>query len=338
MEYTNYIKINIENLKKNIDYLKKNYVYKNYILDVSSNAFNHGMYLINHISNLINYLYCSSFNDIILIRKYNQEIPIIYNGIITSDNIYDLIINNVILIIKNTTTIDEILSLNIKDNIEIILNIDISNHNGFNSQKEINQIKDKINNSKISLIGLKANNINPKNLDEYSIITNSLKDLKLIILNDELNKNKINNSNSIKLDYSVYGFNCGKKSLFKKEPIKLKQIFSLNTKIINIKKDNQNKKLKYIATIPFGKLQGLTDNLKKVYIKNQLYNIIAINEDYSLIEIDENININENVEIISDNNPLEDYYYQNPLLYLSIFNNNLPILYADYTLEKTFVY
>ena len=49
MNYTNYIKIDTDKIKYNLKILKNNYSYDNYIMDVSNNAFNHGMNIINYL-------------------------------------------------------------------------------------------------------------------------------------------------------------------------------------------------------------------------------------------------------------------------------------------------
>ena len=100
MNYTNYININIKNIQDNILYIRNNFNYKYYILDVSNKAFYHGMYIINEISN-IDFLYVNNFDDLLLVRKYNKNIPTIYNGEINQNNIYDLILNNAIIVIKD---------------------------------------------------------------------------------------------------------------------------------------------------------------------------------------------------------------------------------------------
>ena len=75
----NYVNIKIKNIQDNIDYIKNNFNYKYYILDVSNNAFYHGMYIINEIKK-IDFLYVNNFKDLLLVRNYNKNIPTIYSG------------------------------------------------------------------------------------------------------------------------------------------------------------------------------------------------------------------------------------------------------------------
>ena len=69
----NYIKINTNNLIDNIKYVKNNYDFCYYGFNVSNNAFFHGMYLINYLEGLVDYLYVNNFNDLLMIRKYNKD-------------------------------------------------------------------------------------------------------------------------------------------------------------------------------------------------------------------------------------------------------------------------
>lgn len=315
MDYESYLTISINNLNDNINYLKSIYNYQYYILDISNNAYNHGFQIINYIDN-IDYLYVNNLYDLLNAKKIKQNIPIIYGGSINKNNIDDLIVNNAILLIKDINIIK-----NIKDKINIILDID--KYNGIYTKNTILELNNLNNN--IHILGL-ISNVNKDNYEDYKYITSSLKNLELICLNNELDKNKIKHSNTIKLNYSILGFNLKKQ--LKKEILPLKQVLSLNTKIIKTEKNIKKKKDIYIGVIPLGYLNGFPFKINKVIINNKLYNIIKIEEEYSLIAIDKDININDIVIITNKDNPLEKYYQDNILITLKIFNN-LPIIYEN---------
>ena len=317
MEYTNYIKINKDNLLYNLNYFNNKYNYKHIILDVSNNAYSHGMYIIKYLPNNI-YLYINNFNDCLLARKYNKNIPIIYGGEITIDNVYDLLVNNIILSLKSSFILKKIKTF---DSTNIILNIDIKGYDGINTKEEINEIINIINNnSNLKLIGI-ISKIKEEDYLEFCDLIENLTNLELIILNNEEDKKKII-----------------PKKLFKKEENKeYKQVFTLKTHIIKINTKIIKKKESILGTIPLGFLNGLNAYITHVSINKKLYKIHEINEEYSLIEIDKNISILDTVEITSENNPLENYYHNNTLNYFNLFNN-LSIIYEDYTLEKTFIY
>jgi len=339
MNYKNFIKINIDNLHNNINHFIKSYNYKYYILDVSNNAFNHGMYLINFLNSKINYLYVNSFNDAKLIRKYNKEIPIILDSSWVIDNILDFINNDIILIINSLEDLKIIKKESLFAPLNIILNIDVNGFLGFSTK---DQIKDALEIIKtignINLLGIKTK-VKEKDYHNFMYVINPLLrlDLKLFILNNEDDKNKIKNSNAIMLNKSIYGINENKYKLFNKPENSFKQIFELYSKIIKIKKEIKGKKIKYFGIIPFGTLNGMLKNINKVWINNKLYNVLEVCDTYSVILIDENVKVDDVVLITGDANSL-DNYLENNLLYFNILNNNLPLFYHDYCLEKTFIY
>lgn len=336
MNFKNYVEINIDNLKDNIRYLKNKYKYDYYIMDVSNNAFNHGMYTIKYISEDIDFFYVNSFSDVQLIRKYNKELAIIYDGFLNQDNIYDLVLNNAIIVVKDIDSIKEIVNLNIKDNMQIILYIDCDGNFGFSSKNIIRETLELIQDKRIECLGVMSHVLEEK-YDEFKYIISPLKNVKLMILNNEHDKNKIKGSNAIKLDYSIYGINNLKKKLFKKEIQELKQVFTLNSQVVQLQKKIKNKKEKWVATIPFGYLNGMIDKIDKVYI-SKLFQVIEIKENYTLVEVDESVRVGDKVQIIGYDNSLENYLVSNVLISLGMFSNNLPIVYEDYTLEKTYVY
>lgn len=326
MKYLNYINIDTNNLQKNIKNFKRQYKYKYYIFNVSNNAFSLGYNIIKNLTN-IDYLYANNLFDIYNIRKINKDIPIIFEGLISNDNILDLINQNVILIINNLNSLKNIEN-NLFDNLNIILNIDINGFNGLKTKEEIKESLDIIKNiKKLNLLGIKSESLKTSDLSKLNYIINDLlmKNLKLFILNDEENLIPFKNSNAIKLDYSLYGMKKYKTTIFKKREQEYLQIFSVYSQITQINKITKHKKIKYIASIPYGYLNGMSLFIKKVIINKNFYNITAVNDSYTLIEVNDNININDSVEITSSNNPLDNYISSNPLLYLQLLNINLPI-------------
>ena len=336
MNYINTIKINTDNLLSNINTIKKNYNYSYMILDVSNNAFNHGMYIIHYLKDKIDYLYVHDLSDLLLIRKYDKDIPVIYGGVINQDNVYDLIINDAILVISNIKILKDIKSLNIKDKITYLFRIDPTGYFGIAKKEDILDYLE-WDHKYLELIGVIAQ-IEEKDYDNFNYIIRPIKDAKLMILNHENDKRKIHGSNAIKLNASIYGINTEKKKLFQKNDISLKQVFTLGSKILDIKEITNSKKSKYVAIIPFGFHQGMKQAIKQVFIHNKLYPVKEIKEDCMLVEVGEDITKDMEVEIISSNNPLEKYFSEETLSYFSLFSMNIPIIFDDYILEKTLSY
>lgn len=336
MNYVNTIKINTDNLLSNINIIKENYAYSYLILDVSNNAFNHGMYIIHYLKEQIDYLYVHDLNDLLLIRKYDKDIPVIYGGIVHQDNVYDLIINDAILVISNMEILKDIKALNIKDKVTFILRIDPKGYFGIAKKEDILDYLE-WDHKYFELIGVIAQ-IEEKDYDNFNYIIRPIKDYKLMILNHENDKRKIHGSNAIKLDASIYGVNTEKKKLFWKNDVSFKQVFTLYSKVFDIKEIVHNKKSKYMAIIPFGIHQGMNHAIKQVFIHNKLYPVKEIASEYMLVEVDQDITKDMDVEIISSNNPLEKYFSEETLSYFALFNMNIPIIFDDYILEKTLNY
>ncbi len=322
-----YAKINSDKLNDNIKKIKELYKYEHYILDVSNNAFSHGMFLINYLNQEIDTLYTCNFQDVLLIRKYNKDIKIIYSGVINEDNIYDLILNSAILVIKRKKTIDWILKLKIKDKFEIIFNIDTEQYNGIHDKHTLDDIIEELKcDVHIHIAGIIAR-VKEKDYLDFKYITTPLDEkLEYIILNDEHDKNKIKTSNAIKLDTSVYGVDTSKKRFFIKnyfpyQPIL--EVFAKPEKIV--KKINRNKEY-YTIVIPFGKNHGMISTIKYVYINNKRYKIKEISNEYTIISGDASIKKEDLIEIIGSHSSLKSFQD------ISYITSNLTFMNDDYIL------
>lgn len=320
----------------NIQYIKTNYNYSYYIMDVSNNAFCHGMYLIQYLDKQVDYLYVNHFSDLQLIRKYNPNIAVIYNGEVTQDNVFDLIMNNAILVIHDITILKMIHQLQIKDHLDFIFYIDPTGYYGISSKEDILDYLE-LDNKYLNLIGIMAH-LEEKTYGDFKYIIRPIRDVSLMILNSEEDKRKIEGSNAILLDSSIYGIHLAKKKLFQKSETCFKQIFTLYSHIEHVKKVSNNKKVQYIGVIPFGYHHGMNDAIKNVFIQNKLYRVDKIMNEYTYILGDETLKKDMEVEITSMNNPLENYFSMQTLNYFSLFNSNISIIFDDYILEKTLIY
>ncbi len=336
MDKINYIKINTKNMLENIEYIKKNYHYSYYIMNVSNNAFNHSMYLIKYLYELVDYLYVNTFSDLQLIRKYNSDISVIYNGEITEDNVFDLIMNNATVVVYDINTLKMIHNLNIKDPLNFIFYVDPTGYYGISSKQDILDYLE-WNNKYLNLVGIMAN-LDEKNYNDFKYIIRPIQNVQLMILNNENDKRKIQGSNAILLDSSIYGINQAKKKLFQKAEKPFKQIFTLYSKVISIKEVNHNKKIKYIAVVPFGIYHGMNEAIKYVYINDKLYPVIKILNEFIYVEVDSFIKKDMQVEITSMYNPIDTYLSSQTLNYFSMFSSNIPIVFDDYILEKASMY
>lgn len=332
MNYTNYVKIDTKLLKQNIEILKQQHNYQYYILDVSNNAFGHGMYSILSLMNDIDYCYVNSFQDVLLLRKYNQNIPIIYDGEISENNVYDLILHNVIFVIKSKEILENLLNWKIKDKFDIIFSIDLENLTGIYSKHILIDILELLKEqAQIHILGIKAS-ITEKKYDDFRYVISPLKNLDLVLLNNETDKKKIKLSNAILLDASIYGLTIHKKKN------NYKQAYHLYSKIDRVIIQRKKHKDIDLGIIPYGYKNGMLKDIKKVWIQNQLYNILDVKEDATIIKIDSSIKKNDLVEITGEHNPINIWLKENSLYYFEILGFNLPLVYEDYIIEKTFIY
>ena len=328
MNDSSYVKIDVNCIYENIKYIKKEYPFLYYIMDVSNEAFSHGMYLTLYLEDQIDYLYVHNLEDVIQIRKYHASIPIIYNGVITSDNVFDLIINNATLVIHDADTLKMIKELDIKDDLNFLFYVDPAGFTGISKKQDILDFLE-WNMKHLHLVGVMAQ-IEEKDYDDFKYIIRPIADSPLMILNYEKDKRKIQGSNAILLDESIYGINPVVKKLFAKNDKKMRQAFTLYTKISKVQIETTKNKCKYIAVVPFGYVQGMSKKIEKVFIQNKLYEVLRITSEYTYILVDEHITKDMEVEITSVRNPLEDYIPEQTLSYFRLLTQASPIIYDDY--------
>ncbi len=320
MDYVTYKEIDINTINNNLSVIKNRYSFKYYILDVSNNAFGHGISIVKNIA--IDYLYTNNLNDIFLIRKYNNDIPIILDSLINPEQILDAINNNVILVVNDIHTLEKISEEKLFASLNVILNIDNNGFLGFKNKKDIrNAVEIFKTHTKLKILGIKAQ-IRENDFHDFLYIINDLLrlDLGMFILNNESDKRKIKYSNAIKLDNSIYGINHYIKGKFlSKKDDSFKEAMGIYTKVVSIKKDVHKKEREFVI-IPVGYLNGMLKEIKKVFIKDKFYVVMEIRDLYSIVIGETGINIGDLVEIIGLNNPLENYIKNNTLSYFNCFN------------------
>ena len=218
-----FVEINLDNLKNNVKNIIKKYPdYKYYIGMVKSNAYNHGLYIVNTlIESGINYLAVSSLDEAIKIREYNKEIGILITEIIDEDLINEAIKNNI------TLTIDDLDYLKkIKDpcTVHIKLNTGM-NRIGVSSKEEFNELYEYINKNKnIELEGIYTHFATPgindiyydKQVNKFKEITSDIDLNKIKIVHCAssfivLSHPKIEFANGIRFGTMMYGYDISLK-------------------------------------------------------------------------------------------------------------------------------
>lgn len=93
--------------------------------------------------------------------------------------------------------------------------------------------------------------------------------------------------------------------------LKLKKVLSLYSEVININKIKKDEfvgygakyiasKDEFIAVIPIGHADGITESYKEVLINNKKYPIVGICMDYIMVLVDENVKLHDKVALIND--------------------------------------
>lgn len=281
-----FMEVNIDNITSNVKNIIEKYNnYNYYIAMVKSNAYNHGMYIVNDlIKSGINYFATSSLEEAMNIRKYNKDIGILCVEKIELDSIDVAIDNNITLTIHEVDYLKEIIKITNK-NIKVHIKIDTGmNRLGVSSKNELNEIVRIINSNKnIYLEGLFTHFATPGTYDKFydiqvSNFKNITSDLDLskipmIHLSSSfivLSHPKLEFANAIRIGTILYGFDIAPKKLsnspknilrkirnnylikkynisktYDNVNIELKTALKLKTNIIQIKHIKQGDKVGY---------------------------------------------------------------------------------------------
>ena len=90
-------------------------------IDVRNNFYNFGL---NLLEDLIKYnnigIFTNTFEDALKIRNINKSLPIILTNIKNIEQAYDLVVNDITLVIKDYNQLEEITNLNIIDKLSIM--------------------------------------------------------------------------------------------------------------------------------------------------------------------------------------------------------------------------
>lgn len=281
-----FVEVNIDHLKNNVSNIIKKYNdYKYYIAMVKSNAYGHGLYIVNDlIDSGINYFAVSSLEEAMEIRKYNKDIPVLCVEPIEIDSVDIAIKNNITLTIISLDYLKRLISKN-KSLVKVHIKIDTGmNRIGISDKDEFNKVVDLINkNSNIYLEGLFTHFATPGINDKY--FDSQLSNFKDITSDIDLNKipivhlsssfillahPKIEFANGVRFGTILYGYDISPHKLsnspkdilrkirnnylikkynisktYDNVDIKLKPALKVKTNIIQIKKIKAGDKVGY---------------------------------------------------------------------------------------------
>lgn len=281
-----FVEVDIDHLKDNVSNIIKKYNdYKYYIAMVKSNAYGHGLYIVNDlIDSGINYFAVSSLEEAMEIRKYNKDIPVLCVEPIEIDSVDIAIKNNITLTIISLDYLKKLISKN-KSLVKVHIKIDTGmNRIGISDKDEFNKVVDLINkNSNIYLEGLFTHFATPGINDKY--FDSQLSNFKDITSDIDLNKipivhlsssfillahPKIEFANGVRFGTILYGYDISPHKLsnspkdilrkirnnylikkynisktYDNVDIKLKPALKVKTNIIQIKKIKAGDKVGY---------------------------------------------------------------------------------------------
>ena len=214
-----YVEVNLDNIKNNVKTIITKYnKYKYRIGMVKSDAYGHGMYIINSlIESGINYLATSSLDEALKIREYNKNIPILVTEIIDLDVIDKAVEENITITIDNLEYLKKLNDKKCK--IHIKLNTGM-NRLGVSSKSEFNEIYDYIvKKDNITLEGIYTHFATPgindvyydKQLKKFKEITSdiNLKNIPIVHLSSSfilLNHPKIDFETGFRIGTIMYGY------------------------------------------------------------------------------------------------------------------------------------
>ncbi len=258
----------------------------NSVIDGRNEFYGLGNDLVSVINkNDISYVLVNDIKEAINLRKYDDSINIIIKNL-NKDYIFDAIVNNVAITIYSYKELDELVKLDIKDDYDVFLYID-DGVEGFNNLTKINKYIEQ--NKHLKIIGVYSEVDDKKSSKKsYEIVKNIMlsvsSDIIQFIISD--NEYDLNTNYFSKCSYAK----------------NINEVISLQASLNNVKKFYKNdvfltKKLRKnknfgIVNIPY------MISVKKVFIKNKIYNVKSIYNGKLIIELDDYLKSRMQVEIL----------------------------------------
>ena len=313
--------INLKKIENNVKtIINSSKEYKYHIAVVKASCYALGIKCIKSILlGGANYLAVSSLEEALKIRKITnvrilvlEPIDIKYIDLATK--------NNITLTISSKEYLNKIKDKKFTCHIKINTGM---NRLGINNKKELNELYNIINKSNINLEGIythiyKSSDkiLTEKQFKKFETITKDIDLSKIEIIhipNSETltNYKKKDYVNGCRMGIIMYGFS---------DTLHLESVFSLNSRIIEIKNIKKGETVGYdgnfkakkdelIGIVPIGYADGIIrkNTGRYVYINNKKYKIVGnVCMDMLFVLIDDTININDEVLIIKDNNHINE--------------------------------
>ena len=167
--------VDVNKIRNNIRE-KMNYKLFNWI-DIRNNFYNYGLDVLEDILKFERIgLVTDDLKVALKIRNVDKKIPILLTNIQNQDQVFDIIMNDLILSVDNMDLYSDICNLELKDTMQIAIRIDINNFEDGISVKNYQKIRESLKTNKniiVNLIYAKVNCPKYNDLKQFETLVNS---------------------------------------------------------------------------------------------------------------------------------------------------------------------
>ncbi|MBQ9833707.1 MAG: alanine racemase [Bacilli bacterium] len=286
-----------DNIKENIKDKLFNWI------DVRYNAYGLGLDILDEILKIDNIgVFTNNLSEALKIRNIFKKTPIIISEIADIEQIYDVIMNNLILVVKDYDELEEIQNLKIRDELQLFLQLNINNFEDGLSTKYFYKAMELIKYEKhFNLRGV------------YAVVNNA-------------KHNSLDNLQSILASNSMTSFVIGKKCDFVSDGFLTNDVFDNATKSFAVvdkctkltKKDIfVDKKVRKECYGIKLKINGVINTKNnKFKLDDKIYKKINLNEEYLYLIGNEPLKVGKKIDLTNylikdSNNNWEKTYILN---------------------------
>ena len=339
-----YALINLKNLENNIKEIISYYPYEYYFGVIKANAYGHGFKVIPTMEKAgINYFCVATLEEAQEARKLTNK-PILIFGYVNIKDINIVKKNKFTLSIISYEYFKELIKVNPSIKVHLKINTGMNRmgiNNKEQINEVITKIKDSSMELEGIYSHLATSGVNDgyydKQINNFKELTSdiNLSNIPIVHLFNSLalaRHDKLPFCNGVRIGLMMYGFtyniNLSKLSLLKKKlfhkhlspttltnSLKLQKVLSLHSEVININQIHSGdfvgygakyiaKKDTFIAIIPIGHGDGITNAYQKVMINNYVYPIVSLCMDYLMVEVDNNVKLYDKVDLINQELPI----------------------------------
>lgn len=371
MNFNAEIEIDLKKLRSNMINLKEAYAdYAFIFANLKNNAFGMGYGIVDTLTkNGVNYIYVSTLEEALEIRRHNKKVPILVNYEVKREYIYDAIMNNITITISSLEHLQSIIDMKLKDKLLIHLLIDNgSNKIGLNGPTEVETAYHLIkNNASFSLEGIYTELTTYGITDDdfymeanvfFKAIQNIDTDNLIIHLNEPMMYHKKQSLvNGIRFDLACLGIeeniddsiisSMKIKSIEKRyqdlefPEIDLDLVFSIKATIISLNnaykgtligKNYIARENLNLAILPIGHKDGITKAIGSVWINEKICPVVSDEIDHIIVSVPKDVKVGDTAKILNEESDIYSILGQlktNRFYLMSILNNNLPRNYIN---------